>query len=179
MRRLREIVDWRFLLATAFLALVVQLGFNSWSDAQHNEALLSQMKRDHATWDAERKSASAERERLMEGQRQLRRDYQVLLDYLESEGITVPPNLARTITLGSSGGSGDDDDDDRTTITVRPEDDDDGGSSPATPSPTPSQSGSTDEPDVVDDLTDTIDETRKMTEDTIRDLTDNLDDIVE
>lgn len=180
MRRVRELIDWRFLLATAFLALVVQMGFNSWEHAQQNEALVAQLKRDRATAASERHEASQERRQLVEGQDQLRRDYQLLLDYLESAGVAVPPNLARAITLGSSGrnSSDDDDDDGDTNITVRPQMS--GGSSPSS---NPPSSVPSDDPDPVEDLTDqiggTVDETRKMTEDTIRDLTDNLGDIVE
>lgn len=181
--RFREIVDWRFVLSAAFLILVVQLGFNSWSDSQHNDRLVRQLEQVHKTAAKERKQASEERAVLVEGQRRLRRDYQLLLDYLESIGVAVPPNLSRAITLG---GSGDDDDGDRTTITVRPDDDNDNDSStsaPSTPSPTPSQGGSSDDPDVVEDLTgevgDTVEDTRRLTEDTIKDLTDNLDAIVD
>lgn len=179
MRRLREVVDWKFLLATAFLMLVVQMGFNSWSDAQTNESLVAQIKRDRAAEAAKDAEASRERQRLVEGQEQLRRDYQLLLDYLESEGVAVPPNLARAITLGSSGR--DDDDDGDTNITVRPQTS--GGSTSAPSSPSPSPSGSSDDPDVVEDWTDqiggTVEDTRKMTKDTIKDLTDNLGEIVE
>lgn len=179
--RFREIVDWRFVLSAAFLILVVQLGFNSWSDSQHNDRLVRQLEHVQETAANERKQASDERAVLVEGQRQLRRDYQLLLDYLESVGVAVPPNLARAITLGSGRNDDDDDDGGDTNITVRPQmGSGSPSSSPSTPSPTPSQS---DDPDAVEDLTDqiggTVEDTRKITEDTIKDITDNLGSIVE
>lgn len=179
--RFREIVDWRFVLSAAFLILVVQLGFNSWSDSQHNDRLVRQLEHVQLTAEKERKQASEERAVLVEGQRQLRRDYQMLLDYLETIGVAVPPNLSRAITLGGSGDNDDGHDGD-TNITVRPQTSG-SSSTPSSPSPTPSESGSSDDPDPVEDLTDqlggTVEDTRKMTEDTIRDLTDNLGEIVE
>ena len=175
MRRLREIIDWRFILATALLALVVELGFNSWSDAQANQALVTQMKQDHVTWDAERRQASKERQRLLDSQQQLRRDYQLLLDYLEAEGITVPPNLARAIVAGS-GRTNNDDDDGTTRIEVRPNS---GSTSSPSSSPSPSGGGSSDPPNVVEELPKqiggTVDDTRKQ----IEDLTDGLGSMVE
>jgi hypothetical protein len=142
--RFREIVDWRFVLSAAFLILVVQLGFNSWSDSQHNDRLVQQLEHVQADAAAERQQASKERAVLVEGQRRLRADYQKLLDYLEGEGIEVPPNLSRTVTLGGSGDNDNDDDDgDTTRIEVRPQT----GSTSTPPSSSSSPPSSSNEPE--------------------------------
>lgn len=175
--RLREIIDWKFILAAAFLMLVVQMGFNSWSDAKTNESLVTQLEAEQARSAVDRKQASEERTRLVEGQRQLRRDYQLLLDYLEDEGVTIPPNLARAIVAGSGRTNNDDDDDGGTTrIEVRPNS---GSTSSPSSSPSPSGGGSSDPPNVVEELPKqiggTVDDTRKQ----IEDLTDGLGSMVE
>lgn len=142
--RFREVVDWRFVLSSAFLILVVQLGFNSWSDSRHNDRLVRQLETVTKVAASDRKEASEERAVLVEGQRQLRRDYQLLLDYLESVGVAVPPNLARAITLGGSGRDNDDDDGD-TNITVLPE------TRTTTPAPSSSSSGGSGSPSPTPD----------------------------
>lgn len=105
MRRMLQVVDWRFLLTAAFLALVVQMGFNSWEHAKHHTQLVEQIKAERVEAVKDRAAAQRERERLVAGLKRL-------LVYLESAGVEIPSNVSRPITVdpGSS-----------TRVTVRPQ----------------------------------------------------------
>lgn len=146
--RVRELLDWRFLLSAAFLALVVTASLNSWAVEKHNRALMAQLDHDRAAAVVERSEASRERQRILDGQNELQERHERLLDYLRSQGIDVPESIYRTSSTRVDGD--DDDGGDTNNITVRPETSNDQSESGRSSSPSPSPSASTSENNVTD-----------------------------
>lgn len=130
-------VDWRFLLSLATVMVVSLIVANAYlveldrqAKTRRIDTLVAHIQRQAKDSRTERGDAARERQRLLDGQAEIRRRHENLLDYLRSQGITVPASVFTT-------SSGDDDDGGDTNITVRP------GTSPSSPSPSPSTSPST------------------------------------
>lgn len=130
-------VDWRFLLSLATVMVVSLIVANAYlveldrqAKTRRIDTLVAHIQRQAKDSRTERGDAARERQRLLDGQAEIRRRHENLLDYLRSQGITVPASVF-TRTSGDN-----DDDGGDTNITVRP------GTSPSSPSPSPSTSGS-------------------------------------
>lgn len=144
-RAIGRFVDWRFLLSLAAVVAVATVAGGVYASEMDRQAktkridtLVAVIEQKDKADRVERAEAAKERQRLLEGQDELRERHERLLAYLRTIGIDVPESVYRTSSTGV-----DDDDDGDTNITVRPEtsstESDDGGSSPP---PSPSQSNS-------------------------------------
>lgn len=137
-RTIWNFVDWRFFIALALLVGVGAAVQGSLAAGQERDRAISGWAADRAVWDAERRNASAERQRLLQGQQDLEDKYDRLIRWLNGQNIRVPDEIltGRTTVIVENDDNDDDSDDagdTRRTPTVRP---------PApTPRPSPTKGG--------------------------------------
>lgn len=100
----RKVLDWRLPFCIALLGLVLYIIVTGLGDARESreksariDALIAQSDHLNDVAERERASASAERQRLLDGQRRLESQYQrlvaqqfALLEYLREHGIDIP-----------------------------------------------------------------------------------------
>lgn len=124
MRRMIRFIDWRLIVSITVLLIVVSAIHSSLATAQDRDRLAAEAVRKDRIAAAERRDASAERARILEGQRRLEEKYDALLatqrrivGYVNARGIFIPESVFD--------GSSDSDDD---------SDGNDGGSNSGSPS---------------------------------------------
>lgn len=112
MRHAFKVLDWKFLLALAFLILSGQVGFSSYATTRDNHDLIATVQQGQRLAKADRAKASKERQMLLDTQEQLKDNYTQLLSYLDAAGVVVPDTLTNGLRLPSTSPSA--------RITVRP-----------------------------------------------------------
>lgn len=117
LRRIIGFIDWRFLIALCLLAGVAAAVHGSLAAGQERDRVI-------AAAAVERREASAERDRLLQGQRDLAAKYDRLIRWLNNQHIVVPPEVLNGRTTvrvetddndDSSSNDSDDSDDNGTT----------------------------------------------------------------
>jgi hypothetical protein len=93
MRRLIRFIDWRLVLAVAFLLLVAAVVQSSLDAASDRDRLAAEVIHKDRVSAAEREEASAERARILEGQQDLEGKYDRLITWLNAQGIVVPDEV--------------------------------------------------------------------------------------
>lgn len=116
LRRIIGFIDWRFLIALCLLAGVAAAVHGSLAAGQERDRVI-------AAAAVERREASAERDRLLQGQRDLSAKYDRLIRWLNNQHIVVPPEVlnGRTTVRVETDDNDDSDDSD---------DNDDNGTTP-------------------------------------------------
>lgn len=123
-RRLMGFVDWRFLMALSMLVAVGAVVQGSLAAGQERDRVIAGWAADRHAWDTERRQASDERQRLLQGQADLEAKYDRLIRWLNGQSIRVPDDVLTgratvIVERNDSDNDSDDSDDDRTPA-VRP-----------------------------------------------------------
>lgn len=139
-RAIGRYVDWRFLLSLAAVLAVATVAAGVYASEMDRQAktkridtLVSVIEQQDKADRVERAEAAKERQRLLDGQTELRERHERLLEYLRTAGINVPASVYRTTTR-------DDDDGGDTNVTVRPQSSNSSSEDSSAPSPSPSAS---------------------------------------
>lgn len=173
MRPLLRFFDWRFLTAMTTLVLVGSVCWTTIAQARDNEAKTEQIDHLVSAIADEQASSARQRDRLLDGQQRLERQYNSLLDrqrvlvrLLDEYGVpasAIPPELQ-----GS-----------RVTIRERDNDDDDEGDTiivpaPNTPDPRPRPTQPADDDDDDGETVPDVDDLTDMTDDIVDDLLNSV-----
>lgn len=178
MRPLLRFFDWRFLTAMTTLVLVGSVCWTTIAQARDNEAKTEQIDHLVSAIADEQASSARQRDRLLDGQQRLERQYNSLLDrqrvlvrLLEEYGVpasAIPPELQGsrvTIRERDNDDNDDDDDDEGDTIIVRP---------PSTSNPTPRPTRPADDDDDDGETVPDVDDLTDMTDDIVDDLLNSV-----
>lgn len=171
MRPLLRFFDWRFLTAMTTLVLVGSVCWTTIAQARDNEAKTEQIDHLVSAIADEQASSARQRDRLLDGQQRLERQYNSLLDrqrvlvrLLEEYGVpasAIPPELQ-----GSR-------------VTIRERDNDDEGDTiivpaPNTPDPRPRPTQPADDDDDDGETVPDVDDLTDMTDDIVDDLLNSV-----